>query len=40
MEIKKVCALINDWGNDNAYEKNPSKATRPWLLASANRFIL
>ena len=35
----KICALINDWEYDNAYGKNPSK-TRPWLLASAIRFVL
>ena len=32
-------ALINDWENNIAYGKNPSKAS-PWLLASAIRFML
>ena len=32
-------ALINDWENNIAYEKNPSKA-RPWLLVSAICFML
>ena len=36
---KKLSALINDWENDNAYGKNPSK-TRPWLLPSATHFML
>ena len=39
IEIKKIPALINDWENDNAHVKNPSKP-RPWLLTSAVRFRL
>ena len=31
--------MINDWENNIAYGKNPSKS-RPRLLASATRFIL
>ena len=38
-EVKKIPALINDWENNIACGKNLSK-TRPWLLASAIRFIL
>ena len=36
---KKISAMINDWENNIAYWKNPSKAG-PWLLASVIRFML
>ena len=39
MKVKKISALTSDWENNIAYGKNPSK-TRPWLLASAIRFML
>ena len=36
IELKKISALINDWENNIAYGKKPSKG-RPWVLASAIR---
>ena len=36
---KRISALVNDWENNIACGKNPSKA-RLWLLASAIRFML
>ena len=32
---KKISTLINDWKNNIAYSKNPSKA-RPWLMMLAS----
>ena len=34
-----MSALINDWKNNIAYEKNPVIA-RLWMLASASGFML